>query len=169
MPLRTHVGWYVGQVQNAEEQLEQAFVLVAEKHQREPEILRTCKLLASWCRCRIELLEQLSHRFNSRDAVPDPEPPRAAWFHGKGFGGLGLLRDLHDLSVLVSDVQIGWIILRQAAAALHDQGTEAQCIDACQETARQLEWVTTQIKVAAPQALTVVAPPTADVPATLPK
>jgi hypothetical protein len=168
-PLHTHIGWYVGQLQNAEEQLEEALLFVAEKHQRDPEIFNTCKLLAGWTRRRVQLLERLGERFGGQHTTPDPERLRGALFHGNRFGGLGLVRDLHDMSVLVSNVQVGWTILRQAAASLQDARTEAECVEAFRETARQLDWVKTQIKTAAPQALTVVANPAEEIPASLPK
>jgi hypothetical protein len=168
-PDHTHLPWYVGQLQNAEQQLEEAFLFVGDKHQRDPEILHTSRLLASWSRTHIELLERLGQQVGGQHTTPDPERLRAALFHGNRFGGLGLVRDLHDLSILVTDVQVGWTILRQAAAGLHDMETEAECIEAFKETARQLDWVKTQIKQASSQALTVPADPRDEVPASMPK
>ena len=159
MPQRTDIGWYVGQLQNAEQQLEAAFRSVAEKHERDPELRHTAIVLAGWSRRHVEVLEEFGREFGGKQTTPDPERLRGALFQGNRFGGLGLVRDLHDLAVLVSDVQLGWTVLRQGVAALHESAAEAACIEAYQETERQLGWVKTQLKNAAPQALTVVAEP----------
>ena len=72
-------------------------------------------------------------------------------------GEVGLLRDLQDLHVLATLVQTTWTVVSQGAQGLRD--TElleiAQTCNA--ETSRQLSWLNTRMKVAAPQAL-IVAP-----------
>jgi hypothetical protein len=169
MARRTHLGWYIGQLQNAEQQLEEALRFVGEKHQRDPEILNTAMVLAGWSRRHVQVLEDLGTDFGGKHTAPDPERLRGALFHGNRVGGLGLVRDLHDLAVLVSDVQLGWTVLRQGVAAQHEPAAEAACVEAYQDLERQLAWVKTQLKNAAPQALSIVAEPVAEVASSVPK
>jgi len=65
------------------------------------------------------------------------------------------LRDLHDLYLLVTEAQLCWNVLLQAAHALRDKDLEATAQQSDGETDGQLAWLETRIKQAAPQALTV--------------
>jgi hypothetical protein len=68
-------------------------------------------------------------------------------------GGVGLLRDLQDLYTLASFVDITWTVVGQAGQGLRDPEL-LDVVAACEgETGRQLLWLKTRIKQAAPQAL----------------
>jgi hypothetical protein len=77
-------------------------------------------------------------------------PPR-----GVRTGGLGLLRDLHDLYLMAAECDISWTLVGQAAAGARG----ADLLDVVKrregETATQLQWLRTRMKQAAPQALVV--------------
>ena len=88
---------------------------------------------------------------------PDGEPAR---FHADALtegrtGPVGLLRDLQDLHLLASLVDVTGTVLRQAALALRDEELLALLEDHRAETAIQEAWLLTRIKQAAPQALLV--------------
>jgi hypothetical protein len=102
-------------------------------------------------------------------AADEPERIRSALFHGTRIGGLGLLRDLQDLSILAKQVDLCWISTQQAAKALHDQELDALCGQNKLETEKQLAWLETQIKQTAPQAITVEPDKGAALKASLPK
>jgi hypothetical protein len=76
-------------------------------------------------------------------------------FGGTRQGGLGLLRDLHDLYLMANDVDIAWTVINQAAQGARDKElfTTVTAID--KETATQILWLRTRMKQAAPQALLV--------------
>ena len=76
-------------------------------------------------------------------------------FKGPRSGGFGLVRDLHDLFLLVTEAHLGWMILLQAAQALRDKELIAACTKLGGETDGQRSWLQTRIKQAAPQALLV--------------
>jgi hypothetical protein len=76
-------------------------------------------------------------------------------FKGPRSGGFGLVRDLHDLFLWVTEAHLGWMILLQAAQALRDKGLIAACTKLGAETEGQRSWLQTRIKQAAPQALLV--------------
>ena len=65
------------------------------------------------------------------------------------------MRDLHDLSMLANQSLLYWVALGQGVRALHDQSAERIVSDCTMRIEREISWLTTQIKDAAPQALTV--------------
>ena len=70
-------------------------------------------------------------------------------------GGFDMLRDLHDLWLLVNESMISLNVLEQAARALRDE----QLLDTLKKmqdrNQRQQSWLTTRISQAAPQTLVV--------------
>ena len=101
-----------------------------------------------------ELLRPFTDRYGSH---PSGEPER---LHADGFsetrsGGLGLLRDLHDLYLLASYLEMAWMLVGQAAKGARDQEL-IDTVEQCDEEAEaQQQWLTTRLKSAAPQALLV--------------
>lgn len=66
---------------------------------------------------------------------------------------MGLLRDLQDLYLLATFVDVTWTMVKQAASALRDREL-LEVVSRCDnETAVQLRWLQTRMKQAAPQAL----------------
>jgi hypothetical protein len=149
-----HVANYLGMLRNAECQLKEAFLVVAERHQREPDVLIQCKAFSEWSRANEAALEPAIRKYGLRRSE-DPEHIRGGLFHGGRIGGFGLLRDLSDLMVLATAVKSYWTILMSGAMALHDKELESICARCSLQTARQIDWVETRIKHAAPQALVV--------------
>jgi hypothetical protein len=76
-------------------------------------------------------------------------------FAGTRTGGLGLLRDLHDLYLMASEVDISWTLVGQAAQGVRDKALFETVTSCDGETATQLRWLRTRMKQAAPQALLV--------------
>jgi hypothetical protein len=124
--------------------------------------------LAEWSRTHIAGLDAAIDRFG-RESVDEPQRVRSALFHGVRVGGLGLLRDLQDLVLLVKQVDINWTSTLQGAKALHDVDLEALCTRSRTETHKQLAWLETQIKQGAPQALIVNPDKGATLRASVPK
>jgi ferredoxin-nitrate reductase len=149
-----HVANYLGLLRNSEEQIADAFTTIAEHHEDEPDIYEMCMKLASWSRTHAKALERLTSIYGE-DKEGEAEQVRHALFQGPRAGGFGLLRDLHDLYLLVSEAKLCWMILLQAGQALRDRELEAACLKLGGETDGQLSWLQTRIKQAAPQALVV--------------
>jgi hypothetical protein len=64
-----------------------------------------------------------------------------------------MLRDLQDLFLLASLVDITWGMVKQAAQGLRDTELLAVVEQCEQQTKVQLGWLNTRMKQAAPQAL----------------
>jgi len=84
----------------------------------------------------------------------ETEPQR---LHAEGFsetrsGGVGLLRDLHELYVFAGYVDTTWTVVGQVAKGARDQEL-IDVVEGCeQETTGQLAWLRTRMKTAAPLA-----------------
>jgi len=86
-------------------------------------------------------------------ADDEPERLHADTLSTTRDGPRGLLRDLQDLYLLASFVDITWTAVKQAAMGLRDTELVA-AVEPCEgDTKVQLAWLTTRLKQAAPQAL----------------
>lgn len=143
---------YVELIERNETVLRDSLTKVASRHHVEPDIKETCTRLASWSEVHLKNLQPIRRRFKA-EAKDEPERVEKGLFHGLRKGGLGLLRDLHDLYILATEVNVTYEILKQASEALHDEELEQFCIDSMKETVRQLNWIETRIRQASPQVL----------------
>lgn len=147
---------YLGLLHRAEQSLAASFRQVAEGHGAEPDVFHLCHTLAQQCDAHAEALAPVVDRYGE---APEDEPARlhADALSETRSGPLGLLRDLQDLYVLASLVQVTWLMVKQAALALRDEellGVVSKCES---QTELQLAWLRTRMKQAAPQALVVAA------------
>lgn len=159
---------YLGLVRDSEEQLADALAAIADRHSAEAEIREGCTNLARWSRGHIEGLQPHIKKYGAPGS-PDPGRIRSALFHGARIGGLGALRDLHDLSLLAHQTRLAWTALCQAAKTIHDKELESAAVASGAQTDRQIEWLKTQIKHISPQALTVPADLADEAKASAPK
>jgi hypothetical protein len=110
--------------------------------------------LAAECDRHAERLAPFAQRYGE-DAPSEPERLHSELFKGTRSGGLGLLRDLHDLFLMATECDVAWTLVGQAAQGTRD--TELlEVVQGCEgETAIQLKWIESRMKEAAPQALVV--------------
>jgi hypothetical protein len=134
--------------------LGEAFGEVAEAHRDESDVSHTCRRLAEQCAEHARQLEPFARRY-AEEAPDEPERLHSELFGGTRSGGLGLLRDLHDLYLLAAECDISWTIVGQAAQGVRDEDL-LSVVQGCEgETAIQLKWLRGRMKQAAPQALVV--------------
>ena len=149
-----HIGKYIDLVHRTERDLVKAFKLVAKAHGDEVDVYQTCMLLSSWSQTLADDIEDFSKKYKEEN---DGEPDRLTQTLLKKTrkGAIALLRDLHDLYLIVSEVQICCTILKQGATGLRDEKLVATCEEIERQTKRQLSWLMTRMKSAAPQTLIV--------------
>ncbi|MGV3564748.1 MAG: hypothetical protein ACO1ON_15850 [Nocardioides sp.] len=152
-----HLSTYVGLADHSERTLADSFRAVAQGHAREADVFHTCQLLAGWSDAHRERLATVVDRYGE-DEVVEPERLHADGLAEVREGAVGLLRDLQDLHVLASLVQTTWTVVAQAAQGVRDRELLEIAQDAGVETSRQITWLDTRMKAAAPQAL-IVDPP----------
>jgi hypothetical protein len=145
---------YIGLADAAEKQLENAFAAMADRHSSDPEVMEACRKFVLWCEAHRQGLRPFAEKYGSAPSV-DPERVRSALFHGARVGGMGLLRDLHDLHVLASQVVNCWTPLMQGAHALRDDDFKEACGTYRIETQEQIKWIETHLEISSPQILTV--------------
>jgi uncharacterized membrane protein len=159
---------YLGMLHASEQQLADAFQEVADRHYNEFEIREYCKEMAGWSKGHLQKLAPIFKKTGEKK-VDAPEMLRGSLFHGNRAGAAGLLQDLQDLSILAKGVHTNYIILKQAAEASKDLETEKIYTDFGDQTFRQIEWLTTEIKHRAPQTLNVPSNKVSEAKASVPK
>lgn len=144
---------YLGMLHQAERTLADSFREVGDGHGAEPDVYSLCHSLATQCDEHSRLLEPVVERYGERESDGEPERLHAQGLSSTRQGPVGLLRDLQDLYLLASLVDITWTMVKQAGSALHDQEL-LDLVSRCDgETSVQLRWLQTRMKQAAPQAL----------------
>ena len=149
-----YLALYLGLLDQAEQALANAFDEVGTAHRDEPDVERTCKILGDHARDHVKSLRPIVERYGEQGDA-EPERLAAAEFSGSRSGAVGLLRDLQDLYALASFVDITWTVVKQAAQGLRDDELLKLAGERESDTSRQLTWLLTRIKQAAPQALIV--------------
>lgn len=153
-PERRHVREYLGLLDGSERALADALEKVARTHAREPDIHNECHMLAQWSRQELDELREIIGRYGE---AREAEPKRL----GKAIspqdqpGNFGLVRDLHDCWLIANETHMSLIVLDQASKGLRDEQMRALVERVDAQNQRQLNWLLTRIKRAAPQALTV--------------
>jgi hypothetical protein len=149
---------YMALAHRGEQTLADSFRVVGQGHAQHPDVLFTCQALAALSDEHVRRLAPLVERYGEQghgDDVEEPERLHADGLAEVRTGPVGLLRDLQDLHVLGTLVQTTWTVIRQAAQGLRDRDLIAVAEHANAETSRQLSWLNTRMKEAAPQALIV--------------
>ena len=149
-----HIGKYIDLVHRTEKDLVDAFKLVAKAHGNEVDVEQTCLLLSTWSEQLADELEPVAKRYK-KESDKEPDRLTKTLLKKARKGSMALLRDLHDLYLIVSEVLICCTILKQGGTALADEELVAVCEEIERQTTRQSSWLMTRIKSAAPQTLVV--------------
>jgi hypothetical protein len=165
---RHQVAHYLGVVAATEEQLRDALILVAERHERNFEIARGATVLAVWSTEHLARLRPFRDRYGH---LPSESAGllRASLLGGTRIGVVGELEDACDLATLVQKAEMTWTILVQGARELHDDGLLDLASKARDQSRRQLAWLRTLVEHEAPDAIAVVPDWSGQVAASLPK
>ena len=149
-----HLANYLGYLHESEHNLAMGFRKVGEGHAAEADIFHTSNTLAKQCEAHVEKLAPFVDRYGE-DVPTEPDRLYRELFGGVREGGLGLIRDLHDLYLMANASDIAWTMIGQAAQGARDREL-LEVVNACEgETANQIKWLKTRMKQAAPQALLV--------------
>ncbi|BBH68522.1 hypothetical protein ACTI_52070 [Actinoplanes sp. OR16] len=149
---------YLGLARHAEQTMADSLRTVGQGHAQHPDVLFTCQALAKMSDEHVRRLTPIVERYGEQRHGPEVSEPER--LHAEGLasvrtGPVGLLRDLQDLHVLGTLTQTTWTVVRQAAQGLRDAELIAVCDHASRQNSRQLSWLNTRLKAAAPQPLIV--------------
>jgi hypothetical protein len=149
-----HLAHYLGLLHKAELDLAAALREVRDAHRDEVDVFHLCTRLAEQCDGHAERLQPFADRYGE-EAPTEPDRLYSELFKGTREGGIGLLRDLHDLYLMATECDVAWKLVGQGAQGARDPQL-LEAVRACEEeTAIQLLWLQTRMKQAAPQALVV--------------
>lgn len=153
-PERAHIADYIGLLDESEKRLVKAFEQVRSTHPDEPDIGPICKLFCQWCSEAESTLKPFVRKYGERQ---EGEPKRLdkALLVKRKQGGFDMLRDLHDLWLLVNESMMSLNVLEQAARALRDEELLEALKKMQDRNERQQTWLKTRISQAAPQTLVV--------------
>ena len=149
-----YIAHYIDLVHRTEKDLAMAFVKVSRAHGDEPDVYQTCQLLSRWSDKMEEDMKPFLEKYTP-EKYTEPDRLTQTLLKDTRTGGMALLRDLHDLYLIASEVQACCIILKQAADGLRDKELSTTCEEVESQTKRQLNWLMTRMKAAAPQTLIV--------------
>jgi hypothetical protein len=147
-----YLATYLGLANHGEQVLATSLRTIGEGHARHPDVFHTCHTLAGWSDEHRRRLAPVVERYGEQD-VTEPERLHHDGLAQPRDGEIGLLRDLQDLHVLATLVQTTWTVIVQGAQGLRDHELYELATTSSAETSRQLTWLNTRMKVAAPQTL----------------
>ena len=147
-----HLATYVGLLHVSEQALADSYRQVATGHAAEADVHHMCRTLAEMCDAHVAGLAPITERYGEHE---DGEPERlhADAMESTREGGVGLLRDLQELYLLVALVESSWTVVSQAAQGVRDRELIDMATSCSKDIDRQRAWLTTRLKVGAPQAL----------------
>ncbi len=151
-----HLATYVGLIDHSEQVLADSFRTVSAGHAHVADVHHLCLTLASLCDEHRDRLAPVVERYGEQE-LDEPERLRADALPHSREGEIGLLRDLQDLHLLTTLVKSTWLVIAQGAQGLRDHELLEIAQSSQSDTDRQLGWLNTRMKAAAPQAL-IVAP-----------
>jgi hypothetical protein len=149
-----YLATYLGLLRAAEETLAHSYRQVAAAHRAESDVFHLCQRFARQCDSHVAAMSTAVERYGER---PQDEPGR---LHAEGLssartGPVGLLRDLQDLYMLATFVDIIWTLIGQAGQGARDREL-LDSVATCEgQTAVQIAWLRTRLEMTAPQALLV--------------
>ncbi|MFL5743950.1 MAG: molybdopterin oxidoreductase [Niastella sp.] len=147
-----HIGHYIELVHKGHQDLAEALRKVALHHVVEPDIVANCTMLATWSdQLVLDLQPFVDYYGEEKDREPDRM--KSILFVKPRTGGMGLLRDLHDLWLMSNEAELCCLVLKMAAMGLGDEALLSACNTMEKQTKRQTAWLLTRIKSAAPQTL----------------
>jgi hypothetical protein len=135
------------------EKTAETFRAIAERHSAEPDVYSNCLKFADWSDNHYTEIKSVYSEIGKSgkqesDRIGTP-------LINLRTGGIGLIRDLHDVWLMTSEVKLCLIILIQCSKALRNKPFTLILESCCQETERENEWLLSKIKLAASQVLTV--------------
>ncbi|NLZ30876.1 MAG: molybdopterin oxidoreductase family protein, partial [Methanomicrobiales archaeon] len=150
---RPHVADYLGVLSSANAGFSHACDIVADHHARHLEIVTGLGILKGYSQEIEDLLTPFVEKYGK--VTPErPEALHSALFE-KHSGEYGMIRDLHDLYVVASNVQIAAAIVNYAAEGLRDADLLKAIATIMERAKAQTAWTETHLRHQAGHALVV--------------
>jgi hypothetical protein len=144
------LAYYLGILHQGQVRLAASLRALARAHPDETDVHFVAPRLAGQCERQVEALGRHLSRYGE-----DPAAEPATRFHGPHGGGLGLLRDLHDLYLMVAECDLCLTVVDRAAQGARDTELQADVERCHAENRVHLAWLRTQLAQSAVQVLVV--------------
>ncbi|HVX11020.1 MAG TPA: nitrate reductase [Pirellulales bacterium] len=151
---RSHVSDYLSLLVDGHQELIEACEYLGRQHGQNAEIREGAKIMANLSRQAIDDLRPFVVRYGQR-SEQHPHRLRQTLFSKRRTGGFGLLRDLHGLHVLCSDIHMSVKVLKDAARELRDMPLHEVCLNTFGQNQRQQAWIDTMIKESAADSVVI--------------
>ncbi len=160
------VGMLLDDLHEAETELADEFLKVAERQAAEQDVYYLCHTLSKQCDARAERIRSIAERFGKDLDEPATSRSLANVMSGvrhktsellgsRPSSGLLLLRDLRQLYLMAEEANIHWLTLGQVAQAVRDEKLLDEVSGLHKQTLTQIKWLKTRIKESSPQVLVV--------------
>jgi hypothetical protein len=149
-----HLATYVHLLEEGSTTLAHSYQVLAEGHAEEPEVVAQANRFQPQCEEHARRLGPARQRYGDHPAPP-PDRLHVPGLDEPRSGGLGLLRDLHQLYDVASHLDLAWTIVEKAAEGNRDEELREVAESCGGQVAAQLAWLTTQVKTASAQTLLV--------------
>jgi hypothetical protein len=118
------------------------------------EVRQGLRELATFSQEAIEMLRPFAAKYGGKGAAEASRLRDAILPSGRA-GSFGLLRDLHGMFLMASEVHVSTSVLMHAAKMLRDDALLDACMKIDKIGKRQLAWANTQLLLRSPQTLVV--------------
>ena len=151
---RRRVSDYIEILMEANEEFAKACGSVASRHMEETEVRMGMMKLSEFSTEAMALLRPFTEKYGERE-TDETHELRDTLLPSVRAGSFGVLRDLHSLYILASQIHISLTIVMQASKELRDRELLEACMEMDEENKRQQAWLLTQIEHRAPHTLVV--------------
>ena len=153
-PARPHVGDYIRLLTKTHANFIIACRDIGDRHPEETEVTKGLTQLAAFSREAEELLAPFSARYapNTDETPPDLS---SLSLRPRRVGAFGLMRDVHFLFLMASEVHVATAVVMHASKMLRDEQLLSTCTHLDEQNNRQIAWCNTQLLVRSPQTLVV--------------
>jgi hypothetical protein len=150
-----HLDHYIRLSRQAQVALADAWSKLADGHRDEADVRLLARRFATSTNDHGKQLDTFVGKHDGSSSTEAPENFDALTFRGTRTGGLGLLRDLHDITLLTTECDLMWMLLAVGAQGVHDSELLDLSRAGQTDTKSQLDWLQSRMKQTAPQALLV--------------
>lgn len=150
---RPHVADYLGVLASANAGFSHACDIVADHHARHLEIVTGLDILKGYSREIEDLLTPFVEKYGQ--VLPDRPEARYSALFEEHAGEYGMIRDLHDLFIMATNVQIAATIINYAAEGLRDADLLKTSAVIIERAGAQASWAKTHLQHQTGHALVV--------------
>jgi hypothetical protein len=148
-----HLPHYIRLAHEANGALSDAWTKLADGHSDEIDVRILCQQFSA---ASNDHAQQLAGFIPTVGDRVEPTEEFVTWsFRGPRSGGLGLVRDLHEMLLLTTECDLMWTLLEVGAQGVRDGDLLKLAESGLSQTKRELDWLRSRLKQAAPQALVV--------------